>query len=118
MSRQQWQSKLGEPGARIEGLAELEQSLSIVLTTPVGSVPGRPTFGSRLHELVDQPINVVRARAAQEVRRAVAESEPRIEIIDTAVADATVGGTATCQVYWRPAGQPDAAAKMTEVPVS
>lgn len=118
MSRQQWQPKLGEPGVRVEGLAELEQSLSIVLTTPVGSVPGRPLFGSRLHELIDQPINMVRARAPQEARRAIAQNEPRIEVIDTAVTDATADGNTVCQVYWRPAGQPDAAARMTEVPLS
>jgi phage baseplate assembly protein W len=117
VSRQQWQSKLGEPGVRVDGLAELEQSLSIVLTTPVGSVPGRPSFGSRLHELIDQPVSTVRARAPQEVRRAVTQNEPRIEIIDTAIVDPTPDGGVTYQVYWRPAQQPDAAAKMTEVTV-
>lgn len=116
MSREQWQPKLGEPGVRVEGLAELEQSLSIVLTTPEGAVPGRPAFGSRLHELIDAPFAQVRAAAPTEVERAVRVNEPRVVIFETMVsADQAAAGGFVLTVYWRPAADPEAAPLATEV---
>jgi uncharacterized protein len=61
--------------------SELEQAILIILSTPIGTRVMRPTFGSRLHELVFSP-NTTQTLA--DVRRAVEEAlamwEPRIRL--------------------------------------
>jgi phage baseplate assembly protein W len=47
-------AKTGKP---IEGLAHLRQSVRDILTTPLGSRVMRRTYGSRLFDLVDNPLN-------------------------------------------------------------
>jgi phage baseplate assembly protein W len=44
-------------GASISGLAELRQQIRDVLTTPIGSRIGNRTYGSRLFDLQDAPLN-------------------------------------------------------------
>ena len=44
-------------GAAIAGAAHLRQSIRDILTTPIGSRVMRRTYGSRLFELVDAPLN-------------------------------------------------------------
>lgn len=60
---------------------ELEQSLELILATPIGSRHMRPEFGSRLHELVFAPINPSTfALARHFVEEAVGYWEPRVEL--------------------------------------
>jgi phage baseplate assembly protein W len=105
-SDRQWQPKLGgNPGEIVVGLDELEQSLRIVLTTPLGSVPGRPGFGSTLHEQVDQPITSVAPAIVKEVIRAVAACEPRITILAVNVLPPAASdelGRVIPEVTWKP----------------
>lgn len=103
--RSQWQPKLGgAPGEIVTELEEMAQALSIVLRTPIGSVPGRPFFGSRLHELVDEPLSEVRALAPRYVREAARENLPRHEVIDTVVEPRPDGRGGALVVSWRPMG--------------
>ncbi|QDQ87654.1 baseplate assembly protein [Alcaligenaceae bacterium SJ-26] len=44
-------------GRRIRGLEHLRQSITRILTTPVGSRLERRPFGSLLPELIDAPVN-------------------------------------------------------------
>lgn len=44
-------------GRGIEGLHHLRQSVSDILTTPIGSRVMRRDYGSRLFELIDRPVN-------------------------------------------------------------
>ncbi|WP_417842027.1 GPW/gp25 family protein [Terasakiella sp.] len=44
-------------GKSLSGLDHLRQSIVDILTTPIGSRVMRRTYGSRLPELVDAPIN-------------------------------------------------------------
>ncbi len=44
-------------GQRIAGLSHLRQSITDILTTPVGSRVMRRDYGSRLFELVDAPLD-------------------------------------------------------------
>jgi phage baseplate assembly protein W len=66
--------------------SELEQAIRIILGTPIGQRVMRPTFGSRLHELVFAPNN---NHTAVEARRFVEEAlgmwEPRIRVVDVDV---------------------------------
>jgi phage baseplate assembly protein W len=61
--------------------SELEQSIRIILSTQPGQRVMRPTFGSRLHELVFAPND---AHTAAQARRFVEEAlgmwEPRIQV--------------------------------------
>ncbi|OAM02903.1 GPW/gp25 family protein [Wolbachia endosymbiont of Dactylopius coccus] len=44
-------------GKELEGIEHLKQSITDILTTPIGSRIMRREYGSRLFELVDKPIN-------------------------------------------------------------
>ncbi|MEM8858094.1 MAG: GPW/gp25 family protein [Chloroflexota bacterium] len=66
--------------------AEIEQSIKIILQTPIGQRIMRPTFGSRLHELVFQPNNAQTAAAAgRYVEEALGMWEPRIDVVQVDV---------------------------------
>ena len=68
-------------GRRLSGVDHLRQSIRDILTTPVGSRVMRRDYGSRLHELVDAPLNgetLVDLYAA--TFEALATWEPRIDV--------------------------------------
>ena len=62
---------------------EIEQAILIILGTPLGTRVMRPTFGSRLQELVFAPNN---SQTAAQARRYVEEAlgmwEPRIILLE------------------------------------
>jgi uncharacterized protein len=61
---------------------KIEQSILIILGTARGERVMRPSFGSRLRELVFAPINSsTRALAAQYVTEALVAWEPRIDVL-------------------------------------
>lgn len=66
-------------GKPLEGIAHLRQSIRDILTTPIGSRVMRRTYGSRLFDLVDNPLN---AQTLVEIFAATAEAllrwEPRL----------------------------------------
>ena len=111
----QWQPQLGgPPGARVYGLDELEQSMMLVLTTPVRSVPGRPQFGSRLYQLVDEPVSVLRAAVVREVLRSLGVNEPRVRPIGVGLVH-TDAGRLEVTVEWQPTSSPDRRATRVEI---
>lgn len=60
---------------------EIEQAIRIILGTIPGERVMRPEFGSRLHELVFEPLNQQTVeKARQFVRMALERWEPRIEL--------------------------------------
>ena len=62
---------------------EIEQAVKIILTTSPGQRVMRPTFGSRLHELVFAPNNSHTAgQARRHVEEALGMWEPRINVTD------------------------------------
>lgn len=93
-----WQSPVGvDPDggfAMTGGSAKLEQSMRLILTTYPGERPARPEFGSWLRDYVFEPATTdVVAALSAEVRRAITEWEPRVEVDEVAVEHApdTVG---------------------------
>lgn len=68
-------------GKHLSGIDHLRQSITDILTTPIGTRVMRRDYGSRLYELVDAPIN--RALLV-EIYTAVAEAlgnwESRLEL--------------------------------------
>ncbi|MBW8824689.1 MAG: baseplate assembly protein [Phage 64_12] len=68
-------------GKPIEGEAHLVQSMSDILTTPIGSRVMRRDYGSRLLELVDAPFNAAtRLQLYSAVATALLRWEPRISL--------------------------------------
>ena len=68
-------------GKTLDGLAHLRQSIRDILTTPVGSRVMRREYGSRLFDLVDNPLN---DQTLVEIFAATAEAilrwEPRLRV--------------------------------------
>ena len=68
-------------GRALSGLAHIRQSITDILTTPVGSRLMRRRYGSEVPELMDQPLNsatVLRIYAA--TAYAIRLWEPRISL--------------------------------------
>ncbi|MBI5876498.1 MAG: GPW/gp25 family protein [Chloroflexi bacterium] len=62
---------------------KIKQAIWIILGTPIGQRVMRPTFGSRLHELVFAPLNAeTMGMAEMFVIDALKFWEPRIEVTD------------------------------------
>ena len=79
----------GEP---IDEAAHIRQSLQDILTTPVGSRVLNRGYGSRLHELVDRPLNAAtQVDVFQATADAVAQWEPRVRVARVGVVAAEAG---------------------------
>ena len=62
---------------------KVAQSIAIILNTPIGQRVMRPTFGSRLHELIFAPANPETfGQAEMYVQDALNFWEPRIQLLD------------------------------------
>lgn len=79
-------------GKRLSGFDHLRQSITDILTTPLGSRVMRRDYGSRLFELIDQPINrgTLAAIYAATVE-ALARWEPRVQITQVRASAAEPG---------------------------
>jgi hypothetical protein len=68
-------------GRRISGIDHIRQSISDILTTPIGSVVMKREYGSLLPELIDHPTNsanTLRMMAATVI--AISQWEPRVTV--------------------------------------
>ena len=74
---------------------EIEEAIRLILATAPGERPMRPEFGCRVHDHVFAPINASTAGAiAQDVRYALEQWEPRIDLHDVLVSfDRAEAGT-------------------------
>lgn len=79
-------------GESLSGIDHLRQSIVDILTTPIGSCVMRPSYGSRLYELVDAPMNI---QTIIDVYAATAEAlikwEPRFTLNRVQIEKASVG---------------------------
>ncbi|MEM5542935.1 GPW/gp25 family protein [Sulfitobacter sp. AS92] len=79
-------------GAPLDGIDHLRQSITDILTTPIGSRVMRRDYGSRLYDLIDAPINrstVLDAYTA--VAEALNRWEPRIRLEQVLLTDVAPG---------------------------
>ncbi|WP_286976821.1 GPW/gp25 family protein [Pseudomonas sp.] len=68
-------------GSAIGDLDHLRQSVSDILTTPIGSRVMRRDYGSQLMELIDQPFNgTTKLRAYAAIAMGLMRWEPRLSI--------------------------------------
>lgn len=81
-----------QTGQPLSGIDHLRQSLRDILTTRIGTRVMRREYGSRLPELIDQPMN---PRLAMELYAATAEAlgqwEPRFRLTRVRLTQAEVG---------------------------
>jgi uncharacterized protein len=69
--------------ALVSDADKIEQSIRIILMTPIGQRVMRPTFGSRLYELVFAPADAETFGLAEMyVQDALTFWEPRIELVE------------------------------------
>ncbi|NTU68920.1 MAG: baseplate protein [Chlorobiaceae bacterium] len=94
-----WSPKLGEIGAVVEELDDISQCIRIILTTPKGSDPHRPLFGSDIHLYIDYPIPEAIPHVIREAIDAITIWEPRIKLVK--VAPVTDGAQLTLQIEWK-----------------
>ncbi len=89
--------------ALISDAEKIEQAIDIILSTPIGQRVMRPTFGSRLHELVFAPLGAETFGLAElYVEEALTFWEPRIEILEvTARSDADHQGVLGIEIRYR-----------------
>lgn len=87
----------GEPGSGIgnvvQGLADVNQCIMIILTTPKGSDPLRPTFGADVWRYIDAPVDTAIAAIVREVTEAITRWEPRVTVISVTAVPAPGGDT-------------------------
>lgn len=96
-----WSLKLGAIGEIVEGPADVEQCLQIILTTPKGSDPLRPTFGADLWQYIDYPIDTAIPSLVREVTEAITLWEPRVKLISiTAAPDTNTISNLLVSVVW------------------
>ncbi len=75
-----WSLKLGAIGEVVQGLGDVEQCLAIIVTTPRGSDPLRPTFGADIWRYIDYPINSALPAIVSELTSAITMWEPRVTL--------------------------------------
>jgi uncharacterized protein len=93
-------------GNVVQGLTDVDQCIAIILTTPKGTDPFRPTFGCDLWQYIDQPINIATAHIVREVFEAITTWEPRAIVESVAVAPVLDGSSQsgahlTISVTWQ-----------------
>ncbi|ATI54497.1 oxidoreductase [Sphingomonas melonis] len=89
-------------GRTCEGADHLRQSIADILGTPVGTRVGRRDYGSRIPELLDQPLNdATRIRVFAAAAMALLRHERRARVQRIALAAGTATGTATLTITGR-----------------
>lgn len=64
----------------------IKNSIKNILMTQIGSVPGRPNFGSNLHLIVFEQMDALTEKIAERyTKEALAKFEDRINILDVSV---------------------------------
>lgn len=77
-----WSLKLGAIGQVVQGVADVDQCVAIILTTPLGSDPLRPTFGCDIWRYIDHPISQSLPAIVRELTAALTLWEPRITLVN------------------------------------
>src|SRR5512137_2302101 len=76
-----WSLRLNAIGDIVEGVADVNQCIAVILTTPRGSDPLRPTFGADIWKYIDYPIDSALPAIVREVTQAITQWEPRVKVL-------------------------------------
>jgi phage baseplate assembly protein W len=108
-----WSLALDTPGVPgsglgnvVQGLADVNQCITIILTTPKGSDPLRPTFGADIWRYIDAPIDTAIPAIVREVTEAILRWEPRVTVVSVSAApvlgvDTQAGAHLAISVTWK-----------------
>lgn len=95
-------------GRAVADIDHLRQSISDILTTPVGTRLERRTYGSLVPDLIDHPDNgATRVRIYAAVASALMKWEPRLHLSRVQLASGPAAGRATLDLsgeYLAPTG--------------
>lgn len=80
-----WSLELGTIGGVVQGIADIDQCIGIILTTPQGSDPLRPTFGANVWQYLDNPISVAIPSIVREISSSIAMWEPQVVLQSVSV---------------------------------
>jgi uncharacterized protein len=72
--------KLKDLGQVVTDADDINQCITIILSTPKGSDCHRPEFGSDLHLYIDYPTNLAAPHLVRESFEAIAQWEPRVNV--------------------------------------
>jgi phage baseplate assembly protein W len=93
------------PGAGIgnvvQGIADVNQCIGIILSTPQGSDPLRPTFACDLWQLLDAPITVAKPALVREIVEAITKWEPRLRVLSVVVNPGSSTSQLTIAITWQ-----------------
>jgi phage baseplate assembly protein W len=93
-----WQKALGAEGI-VEGVADIDQAIRIILGTPKGSDPHRPDFGTNIWLYIDWPAVDAVPHVVREISEAVRKWEPRATLVRV---DPTIDGAhINVRVLWK-----------------
>jgi Bacteriophage baseplate protein W len=81
-----WSLRLGAIGQVVQGIADVDQCIAIILTTPKGSDPLRPTFGADIWRYIDHPIDEALPAIVRELTAALTLWEPRVKLLSVTAA--------------------------------
>ncbi|MGH7814677.1 MAG: GPW/gp25 family protein [Candidatus Binataceae bacterium] len=84
-------------GSVVQGIDDVNQCIAIILSTPKGSDPLRPTFGADLWQYIDAPIDSASPAIVREIHSAISLWEPRVKLISVSAAQVR-GNAAQLQV--------------------
>ena len=77
----------------MQGIADVEQCLGIIVTTPRGSDPLRPTFGANIWRYIDFPISLALPAIVSELTSAITMWEPRVTLVSVTAQPVLDGST-------------------------
>lgn len=86
------QIKLGAIGETVTGIEDINQEVRLILATPLGSIPHRPEFGSRIHFYLDKPQNAARPLIIAEAYRAIKKNSTRFKPSSVKLVSASPNG--------------------------
>src|SRR5262249_18948076 len=72
-------------GNVVQGIADINQCIGIILATPPGSDPLRPDFACNLWQWIDAPITVARPHLVREIVQALTKWEARIRVLSVVI---------------------------------
>ena len=101
-----WRFPIGPDGhgqiAEAAGEESIRDAIWIILSTAPGERMMRPDFGCGIHDLVFAPNSAGTAsRVAGEVRQALLQWEPRIDVLDVRVSSSGDGEELLIQIDYR-----------------
>jgi len=114
-----WSLALGAIGEVVEGIGDVAQCIRIILTTPKGSDPLRPTFGADVWQYIDRPLNLAVPSIVREVTEAITLWESRVQVLSVSAQPATgsVGQLVVTLTWQLKLGAGGAAVQSTSVTI-